>query len=68
MLSERTNFVTETDAELEEDTDLATASVGPSTLTCTQHVVYSSTFLVPAFYFTIHDSRAYWVILWKHPK
>lgn len=43
----------------EEDNDAATLIHSHSTsLTSTQYVVYSATFQVPAFYFTIHDSRA----------
>jgi ubiquitin-like-conjugating enzyme ATG10 len=43
----------------EEDKDDATLLQSHSTsLTSTQYVVYSATFQVPAFYFTIHDSRA----------
>jgi ubiquitin-like-conjugating enzyme ATG10 len=43
----------------EEDKDDATLLQSHSTsLISTQYVVYSATFQVPAFYFTIHDSRA----------
>ena len=41
-----------------EDDDLATAQVTACTLNFVQFVVYSATFQVPAFYFTLHDSRA----------
>lgn len=51
-------FALETETELEEEEDLATAAVSSSILTCVQHIVYSVTFQVPVFYFTIHDSRA----------
>lgn len=30
---------------------------------CHQYVVYSLSFQVPAFYFTIHDSSAYQIVL-----
>ncbi|KAJ7047448.1 hypothetical protein C8F04DRAFT_1058863 [Mycena alexandri] len=36
--------------------DDATASTPAETLTCRQYIVYSSTFQVPAFYFTLHDA------------
>ena len=39
--------------------DLAIAeSSSPVWLTCGQSITFSATFQVPAFYFTIHDSRA----------
>ncbi|KII94786.1 hypothetical protein PLICRDRAFT_86256 [Plicaturopsis crispa FD-325 SS-3] len=39
---------------LSDDATLAVSAI--STLNCRQYVVYSSTFQVPAFYFTIHES------------
>jgi hypothetical protein len=42
-----------------EDEDLATAPVAACALNFVQFVVYSATFQVPAFYFTLHDRRAY---------
>ncbi|KIM90712.1 hypothetical protein PILCRDRAFT_59000 [Piloderma croceum F 1598] len=46
------------DGVAEEDNDDATLIQSHSTsLTSTQYVVYSATFQVPAFYFTIHDSH-----------
>ncbi|KAJ7179247.1 hypothetical protein C8R46DRAFT_887406 [Mycena filopes] len=38
------------------DDDDATASTPPETLTCTQYIVYSPTFQVPTFYFTLRDA------------
>ncbi|KAI0334793.1 hypothetical protein GY45DRAFT_1294449 [Cubamyces sp. BRFM 1775] len=35
--------------------DEATAPLPPAQLTCRQYVVYSPTFEVPTFYFTLHD-------------
>ncbi|KAI0663020.1 hypothetical protein C8Q70DRAFT_485789 [Cubamyces menziesii] len=35
--------------------DEATASLPPEHFTCQQYVVYSPTFQVPTFYFTLHD-------------
>ncbi|KAJ7507720.1 hypothetical protein B0H11DRAFT_1968331 [Mycena galericulata] len=40
----------------EEDSDPATAAPVAETLTCMQYIVYSATFEVPAFYFTLHDA------------
>ncbi|KAJ6599142.1 hypothetical protein DFH09DRAFT_26429 [Mycena vulgaris] len=40
----------------EEDVDDATAAAPAETLTCMQYIVYSATFQVPAFYFTLHDA------------
>jgi ubiquitin-like-conjugating enzyme ATG10 len=40
--------------------DPAIARDAPSRfLTCGQSIVFSPTFQVPVFYFTVHDSRAY---------
>ncbi|KAF8211191.1 hypothetical protein K438DRAFT_1663590 [Mycena galopus ATCC 62051] len=42
--------------DAETDGDDATAATPAETLTCKQYVVYSATFQVPAFYFTLHDA------------
>ncbi|KAJ7744520.1 hypothetical protein DFH07DRAFT_834606 [Mycena maculata] len=42
--------------ETEQGLDDATAAPAVETLTCLQYVVYSATFQVPAFYFTLHDA------------
>ncbi|KAJ7179916.1 hypothetical protein C8R43DRAFT_971142 [Mycena crocata] len=39
-----------------EDADDTTAATPTETLTCMQYVVYSPSFQVPAFYFTLHDA------------
>jgi len=50
------------------DNDNATLSQSYSTsLSSTQYVVYSATFQVPAFYFTIHNSRA-WACTMSSPR
>ncbi|KAJ7700006.1 hypothetical protein B0H17DRAFT_1048224 [Mycena rosella] len=41
---------------IDEDLDDATAIAPAETLTCLQYIVYSATFQVPAFYFTLHDA------------
>ncbi|KAJ7276284.1 hypothetical protein B0H12DRAFT_1084534 [Mycena haematopus] len=41
---------------MDGDGDEATATTPTETLTCKQYVVYSATFQVPAFYFTLHDA------------
>ncbi|KAH9938645.1 uncharacterized protein B0H18DRAFT_22127 [Fomitopsis serialis] len=41
----------------DECEDEATAPVSRKALTCTQSVVYSPTYRVPAFYFTVHHSN-----------
>jgi hypothetical protein len=53
------------EAEPESPYDAAVANVinVHESLTCHQYVVYSATFQVPAFYFTIHDSSEFWIIL-----
>ncbi|KAJ7129766.1 hypothetical protein C8R44DRAFT_777610 [Mycena epipterygia] len=38
------------------DGDEAIAPAPAETLTCLQYIVYSATFQVPAFYFTLHDA------------
>ncbi|KAJ7591146.1 hypothetical protein C8J56DRAFT_934793 [Mycena floridula] len=44
--------------DLEQDDDTTVAALQDyEYLTCQQYVVYSATFQVPAFYFTIHDSN-----------
>ncbi|KAF7355214.1 hypothetical protein MSAN_01437200 [Mycena sanguinolenta] len=40
----------------DNDGDDATAPAPAETLTCKQYIVYSATFQVPAFYFTLHDA------------
>ncbi|KAJ6614323.1 hypothetical protein B0H10DRAFT_2045703 [Mycena sp. CBHHK59/15] len=40
----------------DEPLDEATAPTPPESLTCMQYIVFSVTFQVPAFYFTIHDA------------
>jgi len=50
----------EEDYDIVDESDVATATCEPfhlEGLSCTQHVVYSPTFQVPAFYFNVHDSR-----------
>ncbi|KDQ64847.1 hypothetical protein JAAARDRAFT_28493 [Jaapia argillacea MUCL 33604] len=42
--------------EINEDPAIMNASTNKS-LACTQYVVYSPTFQVPAFYFTVHDEH-----------
>lgn len=42
--------------------DAATASVDTEPLICQQYVVYSASFQVPTFYFTMHSSRP-WTLL-----
>ncbi|KAJ2992003.1 hypothetical protein NUW54_g8041 [Trametes sanguinea] len=44
--------------EIAEQEDNTTASAAHEILTCRQYVVYSPTYAVPAFYFTLHDSSA----------
>ena len=39
-----------------EEEDAATASVPSSPTISQQYIVYSATFQVPAFYFTLHDT------------
>jgi len=46
----------DTAESLTEEDDAATA-VAPETLVSSQYVVYSASFQVPAFYFTVHDSK-----------
>ena len=48
------------ETQYDDNIDEAAASIDTETLTCQQHVVYSATFQVPTFYFTMHNSR-----LWK---
>ncbi|GLB33727.1 putative autophagocytosis associated protein, active-site domain [Lyophyllum shimeji] len=45
-----------TEESLNEEDDAGTASA-PETLVSRQYVVYSATFQVPAFYFTVHDPK-----------
>ncbi|KAL7282096.1 hypothetical protein ACG7TL_003565 [Trametes sanguinea] len=42
--------------EIAEQEDSTIASAAHEVLTCRQYVVYSPTYAVPAFYFTLHDS------------
>ncbi|EKM80356.1 hypothetical protein AGABI1DRAFT_128028 [Agaricus bisporus var. burnettii JB137-S8] len=43
----------------ESDPSTANMTVGPDQiLTCEQHVVFSATFRVPAFYFTVHSATS----------
>ena len=51
------------EALVEAAIDEATAPESAECLTCTQSVVYSPTFQVPAFYFTMHHSSRFIVIL-----
>ncbi|KAJ7667943.1 hypothetical protein DFH06DRAFT_1184012 [Mycena polygramma] len=44
------------DAKDGDGDDEATAATPAETLTCKQYIVYSATFQVPAFYFTLHDT------------
>ncbi|KAI0637781.1 hypothetical protein C8Q77DRAFT_1205909 [Trametes polyzona] len=45
----------EHEADIDGDEDDATAASDGELLTCKQYVVYSPTYEVPAFYFTLHD-------------
>lgn len=51
------------EASVEAAIDEATAPESAECLTCTQSVVYSPTFQVPAFYFTMHHSSRFIIIL-----
>lgn len=54
------------DGLVEVGNDDATLSQSlPTSLSSTQYVVYSVTFQVPAFYFTIHNTRA-WAYATRH--
>lgn len=44
---------------LEAEDDAALTHPHAHTVTSNQYVIYSSTFQVPAFYFTMYDSRTY---------
>jgi ubiquitin-like-conjugating enzyme ATG10 len=56
------------DEVVEGDDDHATLPQSQSaSLNSTQYVVYSATFQVPAFYFTIHDSCA-WACTMSHAR
>ncbi|KAJ7937126.1 hypothetical protein B0H13DRAFT_1944331, partial [Mycena leptocephala] len=44
------------DVDVSDAGDDATAATPAETLTCKQYIVYSATFQVPAFYFTLHDA------------
>lgn len=48
--------ILEDDEALNDEATADTSSPPPESLTCRQYIVYSATFQVPAFYFTIHDS------------
>lgn len=43
--------------DLEEERDVAAAIPPQSCFTVQEYIVYSASFMVPAFYFTIHNSR-----------
>ncbi|KAJ7095305.1 hypothetical protein B0H15DRAFT_105008 [Mycena belliarum] len=45
-----------TEAPEDDNLDDATAAGPVETLNCMQYIVYSATFQVPAFYFTLHDA------------
>jgi Autophagocytosis associated protein, active-site domain len=45
------------DACLEDDASVLSMSDAHESLIAQQYVVYSATFQVPAFYFTLHNSR-----------
>jgi hypothetical protein len=49
--------------EDEEDLDEATAPTDTEPIICQQYVVYSATFQVPTFYFTMHSSRPWTLFL-----
>ncbi|KAJ7904436.1 hypothetical protein B0H14DRAFT_2662861 [Mycena olivaceomarginata] len=53
---QHTRRVAEADSDADTDSDDATATTPQETLTCKQYIVYSATFQVPAFYFTLHDA------------
>ncbi|KAJ6539268.1 hypothetical protein B0H19DRAFT_1178129 [Mycena capillaripes] len=44
------------EADANDDGDDAIAATPAETLTCKQYTVYSASFQVPAFYFTLHDA------------
>lgn len=55
------DLLSETDEE-PDDTE-SSASSALDRLVCSQSVVFSPTFQVPAFYFTIHDSSMFYLSL-----
>lgn len=50
----------------EADLDEATAPMDTEPVICQQYVVYSATFQVPTFYFTMHGSRLWTLLIDKY--
>ncbi len=55
--TKRATQALEDEETVEDDLDEATAPTGTEPVICQQYVVYSATFQVPTFYFTMHSSR-----------